>query len=238
MSPRGRKGERGKSHRKFGTFRLGGTLIMAIDFTFACPQCGATLHGKDEWVGKTASCKKCQHRLIVPPQPLPTQHAQLQTPRVEAPPSPPPRPQCVPTVPPQEPHRAAPPPFHAETQAANDFLVDGGGSERTSSTAVQVNVIASRPSNSLGIGSIVLAVVGLFTLCLPFVAMPLLLLGLALGIAGIVVAIKRKGGGIGLPIAGSAICGILLIPPMVTLLAAGAFVGAVNEAANGQRTQS
>ena len=37
---------------------------MGSDFSFQCPQCGATLHCKDEWIGKTASCKTCQHRWL------------------------------------------------------------------------------------------------------------------------------------------------------------------------------
>jgi hypothetical protein len=78
----------------------------------------------------------------------------------------------------------------------------------------------------------------LLTLCLPFVALPLLLLGLALGVAGILVAIKRKGGGIGLPIAGSAICAILLIPPVFTVLGVGALVGVMNRATTAQRDGS
>jgi len=187
---------------------------MDFDFSFACPQCGATLHGKNEWIGKTATCNKCQGRLVVPPCPSPARQPNHQTSRTTSPPP----------VPPFAPAAAAGAQrtsSQRESQATDDYSTGRSDPERTSSGVIQVTFADTRPSNSLGIGSIVLAVVGLLTVCVPLIALPLLLLGLALGITGLVVAIKRKGGGIGLPIAGSAICAVLLIPPAIILLVAG-----------------
>jgi len=202
---------------------------MGFDFSFNCPQCDAILHGKNEWIGKTACCNKCQQRFVVPPPSAAAQNPPGQTSNAA---SPPPTIPAKPAATADQPYRASPPQFQSRSQSTDDFSVNGGEYERTAPNTIQINVATSKPSNSLGIGSIVLAIVGLFTLCLPFVALPLLLLGLALGVAGIVVAVKRKGGGVGLPIAGSAICGILLIPPAFMLLAVGGCASMLNDAAN------
>ena len=215
---------------------------MGFDFSFACPQCGATLYGKDEWIGKPARCNHCQHRLVVPPRPSATQQPPLRTSGAVVSPPPPAMPPVAPALPADQPHLASPPPpppsIQPHTQATDDHWVRGSDPERTLLNTIHATVASNKSSSSLGIGSIVLAIVGLFTLCLPFVALPLLLLGLALGVAGLAVALKRKGSGIGLPIAGSAICTVLLIPPTIMLFAAGALVGAVKEAAKGHEGAS
>lgn len=38
---------------------------MTFDFDIACPNCGTTLHAMNEWVGKTAKCKGCQHQFTI-----------------------------------------------------------------------------------------------------------------------------------------------------------------------------
>lgn len=84
--------------------------------------------------------------------------------------------------------------------------------KRRRPTDVQMSVSHSpSPSNSLGIGSIVLGVLA-FSICwIPLVgliSLPLSLLGLLLATIGCVVAIRRRGAGVGFPIAGVAVCGL------------------------------
>jgi len=47
---------------------------MGFDFSFSCSQCGAVLYGKDEWIGRAASCNTCQCKLVVPPRSSKTQN--------------------------------------------------------------------------------------------------------------------------------------------------------------------
>jgi hypothetical protein len=63
--------------------------------------------------------------------------------------------------------------------------------------------------------------------CFGFVSLPLSGLGLLLGIAGLIVAIFRKGHGLGFPIAGAAICGMALAIGAAWLV----MVGGLREAA-------
>ncbi len=200
---------------------------MSFDFEFACPKCGATLHGKNKWIGRSATCNKCQQRMVIPPNPSAAPQPTSRPPEVV---TPPPATRAATTAQPTEVRRAVPP-LPLEQRAPGNYRVPSSEVEPVTVNAIQVNVADNRPSNSLGVGSIVLAVVGLLTLCIPVVALPLLLLGLARGIGGVVVAMTRSGRGIGLPIAGSAICGVLLIPPTIMLLTVGGCVAALGTAA-------
>jgi len=92
---------------------------------------------------------------------------------------------------------------------------------------VQVNVQQSKASHSLGIASLVLGILSLFVCWLPFIGTSLAGLGFLLGASGLVMAVLRKGTGIGYSIAGTAVSGVaLLIGGIWTV----AFSGAVAEA--------
>lgn len=98
--------------------------------------------------------------------------------------------------------------------------------------AVQVNISQSKTAHSLGIGAMVLGIVGLITVCFPFISLPLSGLGFLLGAFGLGMAIVRKGTGIGFSIAGAAISGVIFLPSLLfwTMLA-GAFKSASDEVA-------
>ncbi|MEO2017199.1 MAG: hypothetical protein ABGZ53_22820 [Fuerstiella sp.] len=85
-------------------------------------------------------------------------------------------------------------------------------SQSASSTQVHVNVQrGSGATNSLGISSLVLGIVSLCTCFVPPIGMMCSGVGLFLGIAGLAVAMGRRGTGIGYAIAGIFLNGIWLI---------------------------
>jgi hypothetical protein len=154
-------------------------------------------------------------RQVAPPPPRPA------APPVVVRPATPPPPQQVPqvivTAPPLAPSTSA---FAPLTAAAPNV-------------AVQVNVSQSKTAHSLGIGAMVLGIVGLLTVCFPFISLPLSGLGFLLGAFGLGMAIMRKGTGIGFSIAGAAISGVIFLPSLLfwTTLA-GAVKSASDEFAN------
>lgn len=75
----------------------------------------------------------------------------------------------------------------------------------SNNSSVTVNVAGSGVANSLGIGSIVLGTLSLFVCWIPYVPIGFSGIGMALGIAGLIVSILRSGNGIGYAIAGMAI---------------------------------
>jgi DNA-directed RNA polymerase subunit RPC12/RpoP len=104
---------------------------MPFDFRFACPQCGAILHGKNEWIGRTASCKRCQHRLVVPPRSSAAQHPPLDTQRtVEQPPI---TPVAAPGT---KPRRTPSALYQPVVQGADDYSARSGDPERTPTAPV------------------------------------------------------------------------------------------------------
>lgn len=81
--------------------------------------------------------------------------------------------------------------------------------------SVEVNVPPPRPhTSSLGIASLILGILA-FVICwiplLGIIGWPLAILGVVLGGIGFLVAIVRRGRGIGFPIAGMAVCGLALV---------------------------
>jgi hypothetical protein len=82
--------------------------------------------------------------------------------------------------------------------------------------SVQVNVVNSRAAHSLGIASLVVGILSFFVCWLPFIGFGFAGLALVLGVSGILVAIVRKGTGIGYSIAGTGVS-------VVSLLFAGLF---------------
>lgn len=76
-----------------------------------------------------------------------------------------------------------------------------------------INVAMPRRGNSLGVASLVLGVLAFLICWIPLInllGVPLSGLGLLLGVIGIIVALTRRGSGIGFPIAGSAVCALAL----------------------------
>jgi hypothetical protein len=98
-------------------------------------------------------------------------------------------------------------------------------------TAVQVNVQNSNVSNSLGIASLVLGILSLFICWIPFIGFGLSGLGLLLGIGALVMALTRKGTGIGYAIAGSAVSAIGVLLGVIYIVALSGMAQGLNEVA-------
>ena len=162
--------------------------------------------------------------------------AELFEPPPQAPPpprqvAPPPRPAAPPVVVRPAP---SPPPQVPEVIISAPPLVQSASPgapllAAAPNVAVQVNVSQSKAAHSLGIGAIVLGIVGLLTVCVPFVSLPLSGLGFLLGAFGVGMAIVRKGTGVGFSIAGAAISGVIFLP---SLLFWTMFAGAVKSASD------
>jgi hypothetical protein len=90
--------------------------------------------------------------------------------------------------------------------------------------AVAVRVEAPRRGSGLGLAACILGVLA-FVICwvplIGLIGVPLSALGLILGLIGLLVAILRKGAGIGFAIAGSAICGLALVVAITSTVATG-----------------
>lgn len=151
--------------------------------------------------------------------------------------APPPVRQAAPQVLPPQPAAPRPPapPRVPEVVVSSPPLVERAApavpvTVAAPNVAVQVNIEQSKAAHSLGIGAMVLGIVGLLTVCIPFVSLPLSGIGFLLGAFGIGMAIARKGTGIGFSIAGAAISGVIFLPTLLfwTVLG-GAFSAATNE---------
>ena len=84
----------------------------------------------------------------------------------------------------------------------------------TGGTPITVHVEQPRRSSSLGIASLVLGTLALLVCWVPFlgaITLPLSGLGLLLGLVGLIVALTRRGAGVGFPIAGMAVCGLAFV---------------------------
>lgn len=96
--------------------------------------------------------------------------------------------------------------------------------------APTVNIAPPRRGSSLGVASLILGILAFLICWIPLVnllGVPLSALGLGLGIAGLLVAMRRKGASIGYPIAGTAICGLALF---IAISMTGALVGGLRRA--------
>ena len=181
---------------------------------FKC-KCGKKLGAKELHAGRCVKCPDCGQVLEVPTPSAPKSAEPKQelgdafhAPVRQVPPQPTPEPPTIPP-PPLVPEVVEKQKHVIQAEIRSPFLA---GTQVQPQTNIQVNVPQSKSSHSLGIASIVLACFGTLTFCVPFVSIPLLSLGLALGIGGIVLAVARQGTGIGFSIAGTAICGLVLLP--------------------------
>lgn len=85
-------------------------------------------------------------------------------------------------------------------------------------------------AHSLGIASLVVGVFSFFVCWIPLVGIAVASLGLVLGIGGLVLAIVRKGSGVGFPIAGASLSAISLATCVIWIVQLDRTVNAINEA--------
>jgi len=163
-----------------------------------CPSCQAKLKVPDQMENKKGKCPKCQNIILFKLFEEAISPLFIQ----EAPLSGPPVPVIIPKVYP----KVVPQPV-----VFDDFLQnnDLGFTQNVISQRVFVNQKKSS-SNSLGIASLVVAVLSFFICWLPGVGVLVSGLALLLGMVGIVVSFLRKGEGIGYPIAGAGLAAISL----------------------------
>lgn len=167
-----------------------------------CPACGKSLKVADDLAGKTGKCPACSERLKIPePKPVISQSI--------AAPAPPTRPPVVRAQPRRD-------PLPAPVQVTPTVV------------AVQVNQ-PSKASHSLGIASLILGIIAFLICWVPFLGLlglPLSLLGILLGGTGFLIALFRKGSGIGFPIAGTSLS---LLSAIAVITITGAAASAVNQ---------
>ncbi|MBW3598548.1 MAG: hypothetical protein KY475_14910 [Planctomycetes bacterium] len=95
-----------------------------------------------------------------------------------------------------------------------------------------MNVDQSKAAHSLGIASLVLGVLAFFVCWMPFIGLGFGGLGLLLGVGGLVLAITRKGSGIGFSIAGTAVSSVATVVGIVFMTGLFGMFSAIDEAAN------
>jgi len=103
-----------------------------------------------------------------------------------------------------------------------------------------VNVLLPRRGSSLGIAALVLGVLAFLFCWIPLlgaITLPLSGLGALLGVIGIVIALTRKGAGIGFPIAGTAVSVLALVIAFTMTSAMVAGIGAVGESLSDTHAQ-
>ena len=166
---------------------------------FACTKCGKEITVDDKYAGRKGKCKQCGTTLYVPaPNKIldQTKQSSIQDTTSQA-------------------QSREPLPV---TQRKYTTPSDVPGHDPQAPT---VNVNIPYRSSSFGIASLVLGIIAFILCWIPLVGcitFPVSALGLILGITGLIIAIKRKGGGIAYPIAGSALSSIALTIIIMTYL--------------------
>lgn len=156
-----------------------------------CDGCRYKFRVKSKAAGRTLACPKCKHSVYIPDGSEQTTFDNL--PSFE----PPAKPSQLMQPSFQAPHIQTQPPAHQ---------------------AVQVNVSSNSGAHSLGIASMVVGVLSFFICWIPFIGFGLSGLGFVLGAIGCIVAVTRKGSGIGYSIAGTALSSFGLALGMVYML--------------------
>jgi DNA-directed RNA polymerase subunit RPC12/RpoP len=175
-----------------------------IMIEFACPHCSRKMTAGDEAAGRRGKCKSCGNKITVPGSGAETAFS-----------------------PPDflEPARPAPLPV-----SLTSIVVD----PPPTPVAVQVNFQQpSKASHSRGIASVILGVLAFLICWIPLVGLlglPLSGLGFLLGLGGIFLAARRKGSGLGFPIAGSAICALAMFATVSLTIVFGKVMSATGEA--------
>lgn len=180
---------------------------------FACMHCGKQFKVKDEAAGKKGKCPQCGNMVEVP-----SPDAEVPLDEVGA------------TIAPVQPHSVT---RHAHTQGSP--VVQPPPLERGHvAQAPSVNVHMPKRSSSLGIVSLILGVVAFLICWIPLVgvvSIPISALGVLLAVIGLLVALVRRGSGIGWPIGGGAVSGLALAIGIAQVAAIGrAAIGRAAEA--------
>jgi hypothetical protein len=180
---------------------------------FKCSECGKQLRVKDDAAGKKGKCPQCGVTLEVP---TPQEDALIAEHEASLDPSPP-----QPAVRSDSARHAAtmqPPPL--ERGHVNQ--------------APSVNVHMPKRTSSLGVVSLILGVVAFLLCWIPFIgvlSIPLSSLGVLLAGIGLLVALFRRGSGIGWPIGGGVVSGLALIIGIAQVAAIGGVAEGLRQSA-------
>jgi len=232
-----------------------------MPISVACSTCGSKIKAPDSAAGKKAKCPKCGASLVVPLTDTSTaasEHVAAPLTNVAPPP-----PAVVQSRPPvaaiQEvlPSRQAVDykdcPFCGEEVLTTALKCKHCGetldpalrtaeeprSRRRPSAAAAVSntIIVQQPSraaHSLGIAALVIGVLSFFVCWIPFLGIAVSGLGLLLGLGGLVLAVVRRGSGVGFSIAGSGLSALSLVSCLVWTFALSSAFKAVDNAVDKQ----
>jgi hypothetical protein len=107
----------------------------------------------------------------------------------------------------------------------------------SAAAAVSNTIIVQQPSraaHSLGIAALVIGVLSFFVCWIPFLGIAVSGLGLLLGLGGLVLAVVRRGSGVGFSIAGSGLSALSLVSCLVWTFALSSAFKAVDNAVDKQ----
>ncbi len=180
---------------------------------FQCLGCGKQLKVKDEVAGKKGKCPKCGAVLLVPSSNIEmlnnesvdvAEHFDSQpVSRVH---------QSNQALSPQQPQLE-----HGHVQQAPS-----------------VNVHMPKRTSSLGVVSLILGIVALLFCWVPILgllSLPLSILGVLLAGIGLLVALTRRGAGIGWPIGGGVVSGLALVVALIQVVFIGGAIEAIDQTA-------
>lgn len=147
---------------------------------FQCENCGKKIRVKDELAGRTGKCAGCGLKISIPSAIInsPSNESLITHGSTNS--------KSIATTP--------PPLLHTQPSPTSNPGV-----------AVQVNVESSPMADGLGISSLIIGILSFLVCWIPLINFGMGGLGLLLGIAGIVMAVQRKGQGVGYSIAGTAV---------------------------------
>ena len=160
-----------------------------------CPSCQAKLKVPDQMENQKGKCPKCQNMFVITKCDLE---------------------EVVPTYKEKETHigpvkkNIKPIKVNATSEVVEPNFQDLEITPRIIQTNVVVNQDVA-PSNSLGIASLVVAIMSYFLCWLPGIGVIISGLGVFLGLGGFIVALNRKGAGVGFSIAGLVLAAISLV---------------------------
>ena len=184
-------------------------------------KCGQKLNVKPEYAGRKARCPACSEAIQIPEAIDPSKRSPLRSHAETA---------SQDTVPVVKDRKATRPVISGEIMPNEQAEVQPTAYSRPQNVQVNVDVQTSRGAHSLGVASLVVAILSFFVCWLPFVGFGFAGLAFVLGIAGVLVAIVRKGTGIGYSIAGAGVSLVsLMLSAVFTLFFAGA-VATVDQA--------
>ncbi len=179
-----------------------------------CPQCSKSIRVPISMRGRSGKCPGCGTAIKIP-IPKPTKNPAELSPPIQSPP---------PVAPVQQPAIVQSNPVAPHT--TNVYTPVG------QPAAVQVNVQNSNVSNSLGIASLILGILSFLICWIPFIGFGLSGLGLLLGIGGLVMALTRRGTGIGYAIAGTAVSALGVLMGVIFLVVLQGMATGLEEVAN------